>query len=129
MKILFVAGALLLAAGAALITGGKKDEAAAPAGTEAPAEEMIETTIVRARIKRVKHDMNPVTLRGWTRLICECEDGQERTMSFDGETGVHLTDGEWGMLEHRNGVFVSFEKDSGEIVAPLYYVPAEDEEE
>lgn len=89
-------------------------------------EEIQSSQLVRAEIRRVKHDMNPVTLSSWTRIVCDCEDGVERKMSFDGENGMYLSEGDTGMLEHRDGVFVSFEKDSGEVVAPLYHIPAEE---
>ena len=89
-------------------------------------EEIPSSQLVWAEIRRVKHDMNPVTLSSWTRIVCDCEDGVERKMSFDGENGMYLSEGDTGMLEHRDGVFVSFEKDSGEVVAPLYHIPAEE---
>lgn len=91
------------------------------------AEDLPPTELVRAEIKRVKRDMNPVTLSSWTRIVCACADGVERTMSFDGESGMFLSEGDTGVLEHREGVFVSFEKDSGEVVAPMYHIPAEEE--
>ncbi len=92
------------------------------------AEESVETTIVPAVIKSVRHDHDPVTLSGWTRLVCSCEDGTELTMSFSGNTGVYLTVGERGLLEHREGAFVSFEKENGEIVTPMYHMTPEAEE-
>lgn len=93
---------------------------------EEKTEPMLPAERVRASIRRVKRDMNPVTLSPWTRIVCSCADGQERTMSFDGENGKYLAEGDTGVLEHRAGVFVSFEKDSGEVVAQLYHIPAEE---
>ena len=87
--------------------------------------EMV-TVSVRAQITRVRNDMNPVTLRAWTRLECRTEFGEEMQMSFDGEYGIFLKAGETGVLEHRDGAFVSFTKDSGEVVAVLYRIPAEE---
>lgn len=125
MKIFALIGGALLAA-ACLIRPEKPGQPE----MEAPAEDetaMEETQLIRATIRTAKHDMNPVTLQGWTRIICDCEDGVERTMSFDGDTGVYLTAGESGLLEHRDGVFVSFTKDSGEVVTRLYRMLPGDE--
>lgn len=94
---------------------------------EASGEETLPPTQhVRVTIRSVRHDMNPVTLRSWTRLVCDGEDGTEHKMSFDGENGMYLAEGDTGILEHRDGVFVSFEKDTGEVVAILYHIPAEE---
>lgn len=95
------------------------------AGTE---EDVAETQTVRAVIKAAHRDMDPVTLQGWSRVIFSCEDGEERKMYFPGEHGVFLVAGEAGVLEHRDGAFVSFEKDSGEVVTPLFHLLPESEE-
>lgn len=87
-----------------------------------------QTTYVRAVIKSAKRDLDPVTLQGWSRVTFTCEDGAEMKMCFPGSNGVHLVAGEAGLLEHSDGAFVSFEKDSGEIVAALYHIPADTEE-
>lgn len=97
------------------------------AGAE-PEEKAAETQTVRAVIKSAHRDMDPVTLQGWSRVIFNCEDGEERKMYFPGENGVYLVASEAGVLEHRDGAFVSFEKDSGEIVTPLFHLLPESEE-
>lgn len=99
------------------------DESADEEEQEEPAE------TVRATIKAASRDMDPVTLQGWSRVTFTCEDGEERKMYFPGENGVHLVAGERGILEHRNGAFISFEKDSGEVVGVLFHIPAGEEEE
>ena len=86
-----------------------------------------DTQFVRATIRTVKRDMHPLKLQSWTRIVCDCEDGVERAMSFDGENGIYLAAGDTGILEHRDDVFVSFEKDTGEVVAVLYHIPAEEQ--
>ena len=90
-------------------------------------EELAPSQTIRATIRSARREMDPVTLQGWSRVIFDCEDGQERKMYFSGPNGVYLTAGEEGILEHRDGVFVSFEKDSGEIVGALFHIPAEEE--
>ena len=104
--------------------------------TETPLEEpedvqedpTVPTQTVRAEIRSARRDLDPVTLQGWSRVTFLCEDGVERKMQFSGDNGVYLTKGETGVLEHLNGKFISFEKDSGEIVAPLYHLTPVEEE-
>ncbi|MBQ2954745.1 MAG: hypothetical protein IJE07_14540 [Clostridia bacterium] len=123
MKIFAILGGAALLAVASLLKPGWVDQPETWENQPEAEQEACEsegTTAVRATLRKVKHDMNPVTLQGWTRIICDCEDGVERTMSFDGDTGVYLMAGESGLLEHRDGVFVSFTKDSGEMVTKLY---------
>lgn len=94
---------------------------------EDDADDMTPSQTVRATIRSARREMDPVTLQGWSRVIFACEDGEERKMYFPGENGVFLTAGETGLLEHRDGAFVCFEKDSGEIVGALYHIlPEED---
>lgn len=97
---------------------------------EAPGEHngTIPSELVRATIKSAARDHDPVTLQGWSRVTFSCEDGEERKMQFQGENGVYLVKGETGLLEHRNGSFVSFTKDSGEVVAALYRLRPDEEE-
>lgn len=93
-------------------------------------EELIErmpTSTVRATIKSARREMDPVTLQGWSRVIFNCDDGVERKMFFPGDNGVFLVAGESGILEHREGSFVSFEKDSGEIVGAMYHIMPEED--
>lgn len=139
MKIWLLIGAGVAAAAALLSlrkdTDAKQEEQACviPAGScscgDEERENMLPTETVRATIREACRDMDPVTLQGWSRVIFSCEDGAERKMQFPGENGLYLTEGESGLLEHRNGAFVSFEKDSGEIVGALYHIPAENGEE
>lgn len=92
-------------------------------------EDTAQTETCRAEILEARREMDPVTLQGWSRVTFRCEDGEERKMYFPGENGIYLLKGETGMLEHRDGAFVSFEKDSGEIVGALYHIPADGTEE
>lgn len=92
-------------------------------------EEAAQTQTCRAEIIEARREMDPVTLQGWSRVTFRCEDGEERKMYFPGENGVYLLKGENGLLEHCDGKFVSFEKDSGEIVGALYHIPAGETEE
>lgn len=138
--------ALLLAAGAALVLingirfrsrkpyaeldGFVTDEPECTTDENAETyDEEKETETCRAEILEARREMDPVTLQGWSRVIFLCEDGETRKMYFPGENGVYLLKGERGVLEHHEGAFVSFEKDSGEIVGALYHIPAEDREE
>lgn len=138
--------ALLLAAGAALVLinsirfRGRKaydeldgfvtaePECAPEENAETP-DDAPNTQTCRAEILEARREMDPVTLQGWSRVTFLCEDGETRKMYFPGENGVYLLRGEKGALEHREGAFVSFEKDSGEIVGALYHIPAEAREE
>lgn len=94
---------------------------------EEETDDQTPTQMVRATIRSARREMDPVTLQGWSRVIFTCEDGEERKMYFPGENGVYLTAGESGILEHRDGAFVSFEKDSGEVVGALYHILPEEE--
>lgn len=94
------------------------------------AEEMdAGTETVMATIKKLRRDLDPATLTRWSGVVFTCDDGVERKMYFPGENGVYLMVGERGLLEHRDGAFVSFEKENGEIVTPLFRIPAGREEE
>lgn len=86
------------------------------------------TETVMATIKKLRRDLDPVTLTRWSGVVFTCDDGVERKMYFPGENGVYLMVGERGLLEHRDGAFVSFEKENGEIITPLFHIPAEQEE-
>lgn len=90
-------------------------------------ETLAPSQMVRATIKSARREMDPVKLQGWSRVIFTCEDGEERKMYFSGPNGVYLTEGENGVLEHRDGRFISFEKDSGEIVGAMYHILPEEE--
>ena len=100
------------------LAGEEAFDAAEQAVDECPAQ------TVRATIRSASRDMDLVTLQGWSRVTFDCEDGERRKMYFPGENGIYMRAGECGMLEHRDGAFISFEKDSGEIVGVLFHIPA-----
>lgn len=104
-----------------------REEAVTEEFQDAANDELPPSQSIRATIKSARREMDPVTLQGWSRVIFACEDGEERKMYFPGDNGIYLTAGEDGLLEHRDGAFVSFEKDSGEIVGALYHILPEEE--
>lgn len=122
MSLKKTAAGLLAALKHQLETAGEE-----PAENLPAQEDAVQTQCVPATIKSARREMDPVTLQGWSRVIFTCEDGKERKMYFPGENGVYLTAGERGILEHRDGAFVSFEKESGEIVGALYHLLPEEE--
>ena len=131
IKILLLAGAALLAAAAVIRPVHKEADEMPDEETNKNDESADETPTqtVRATIKTASRDLDPVTLKGWSRGIFTCEDGEERKMYFEGDNGVYLTKGETGILTHRDGAFVSFEKDSGEVVGALFHIPADAKED
>lgn len=87
--------------------------------TEAPVQ-------IGAVIAESCREMDPITLRGASRLSFRCEDGEKRDFFIPGESGVHLVSGERGTLEYQGLTFLSFTKESGEVVGALFHIPAEE---
>jgi len=84
---------------------------------------------ISAVIKESCREMDPITLRGASRLSFQCDDGQKRDFFVPGESGVYLVAGERGSLEYQGTTFISFTKESGEVVGALYHIPAEEVDE
>lgn len=65
--------------------------------------------------------MDPLTLQGASRVTFDCEDGKKRKLLIPGPNGVFLTKGDKGLLTFAGSAFISFEKDDGEFVSPLFH--------
>lgn len=134
----------LLAAGAAGClflkeSGAEQEDSDELSGQEATAAEEIGGAFAKgaqdapAQCSAVVEDacraMDIITLQGASRVTFRTADGQKRKYLIPGEGGLHLRPGDEGTLEYHGQTFISFTKESGEIVGALYYIPAEDTEE
>ncbi len=97
------------------------EEAVIEGGQDAPIE-------CRARVEESFRAMDFMTLQGASRVTFRTEDGQKLKFHIPGESGMFLKQGDTGILEYREQTFLSFVKDSGEIVGAMYHIPAEDTE-
>lgn len=82
----------------------------------------------RARVEEAMRAMDFMTLQGASRVTFCTEDGQKLKFHIPGENGAYLAKGDEGLLEYREQTFISFVKDSGEVVGAMYHIPAEDTE-
>lgn len=74
-----------------------------------------------ASILEASRAMDPLTLQGASRVTFDCEDGKKRKLLIPGPNGVFLTKGDKGLLTFAGSAFISFEKDDGEFVSPLFH--------
>lgn len=68
--------------------------------------------------------MDPITLIGSTEAAFLLADGTKVKLHITGEGGYHLTEGEGGMLTWSGDQLILFEKENGEMIGGMYYVPA-----
>lgn len=97
------------------------EEAVIDGETDAPVE-------CRASVEAASRAMDFMTLQGASRVTFRLEDDRKLKFYIPGESSAHLLRGDQGVLEYRGQTFLSFVKDSGEVVGALYYIPAEDTE-
>ena len=138
MKLLTILAAFAAGAATHFLLRRKQKEHEAPVMSEgatyelnhdeAVIEEAPDSAVqIGAVIRESCRAMDPITLRGASKLSFTCEDGVKRDFFVPGENGVHLVAGERGILEYHGNTFVSFTKESGEIVGALYHIPPEQE--
>lgn len=139
MKLLAILAAFAAGAIAHHLTSmnGKKPQAQEPQqmGTyeldheEAVIENLDDRPVeCRACVKESNRAMDFMTLQGASRVTFLTEDGQTLKFHIPGESGAFLFKGDEGLLEYRDQTFLSFVKDSGEVVGAMYHIPAEETE-
>lgn len=139
VKLLTILAAFAAGAAAHFLTTLKtnKDEEniTQPTGTyeldheEAVIEDMqTAPTECRAKVEESFRAMDFMTLQGASRVTFLTGDGQKKKFYIPGESGAFLVKGDEGVLEYRDQTFLSFVKDSGEVVGAMYHIPAEDTE-
>ena len=71
--------------------------------------------------------MNPFTLIGSTEATFILPNGEKVKLYISGEGGLHLTEGDAGMLTWSGDQLILFEKENGEMIGGMYYMPAGEE--
>lgn len=110
---------------AAPVPEAAEAEVTEPADDE---EESLPPEAVPAQVVSAARAMDPVTFAGASRVTFRLQDGTEKRLHIPGDNGTHLIPGDSGMLAFSGDQFICFEKDNGEIVGALYYMPAPEEE-
>lgn len=82
-----------------------------------------------ARVKACYRRMDPLTLNAGNEAIFMLEDGEEIKLNFTGEGGLHLREGEQGLLTWQGMRLIRFEKENGDVIGGMFYVPAGEEED
>lgn len=82
-----------------------------------------------AEVLRCVRRMDPITLTGGSEATFLLADGTEVRLHISGEGGLHLKEGDVGQLTWQEQLLISFEKDNGEVIGGMYYVPAGAEDE
>lgn len=91
------------------------------------AENNVPPEPVRAEVLHCYRRMDPITLTGASDVTFILQDGTEVKLIVQGEGGLHLNEGDAGLLTWQGMQFILFEKDSGELVGGMFYAPAEEE--
>ncbi len=89
--------------------------------SETPANEAV-PAMVRSCYRR----MDPLTLTGANEAVFQLQNGEEVKLNFQGEGGLHIKEGDCGLLTWEGSRLILFEKDSGELIGGMYYSPAEE---
>lgn len=134
-----IRAACLLAAGAAgwaLARRKNKQEEATPEDPQVvylseedavidapPSEQEPMAAVVDKCFRR----MDPITLTGSTEAIFMLADGEKVKLHIAGEGGFHLAEGDAGLLTWSGDRLILFEKENGELIGGMYYVPAGEE--
>ncbi len=87
---------------------------------------LAEPVTVRALVIASCRTMDPLALTAASLVTFRNAEGAERTLLVPGEGGLHLLPEEEGLLTSSGDLFISFEKDNGEVIGAMYYIPAED---
>ena len=99
------------------------EEAVIDAPAENHAQEPV-AAVVDACFRR----MDPLTLIGSTEASFILADGTKIKLHIAGEGGLHLHEGDVGMLTWQGDQLILFEKENGEMIGGMYYVPAGEEQ-
>ena len=84
---------------------------------------------VAAVVDKCFRRMDPITLTGSTEATFLLADGEKVKLHIAGEGGFHLAEGDAGLLTWSGDQLILFEKESGELIGGMYYVPAGEEPE
>lgn len=71
--------------------------------------------------------MDPITLVGSSEATFILADGMKLKLHITGEGGFHLKEGDAGLLTWSGDSLILFEKENGEMIGGMYYVPAGEE--
>lgn len=78
-----------------------------------------------ASVRESSRAMDPLTLQGASRVTFDCADGKKRKFIIPGQNGAFLTKGDRGLLTFAGSAFISFEKEDGEFISPLFHTAPE----
>ncbi len=90
---------------------------------DAPADESAPEAIP-AQVRACYRRMNPLTLIAANEAVFLLENGEEIKLNFDGDGGLHLMEGDRGLLTWQGTRLIRFEKENGDVVGGMFYAPA-----
>lgn len=93
----------------------------APAGSAEPEG-------VPAQVRTCYRRMNPLTLEPANEAVFLLENGEEVKLNFSGDGGLHLKAGDKGLLTWQGMWLIRFEKENGDVIGGMFYVPAGENE-
>lgn len=82
---------------------------------------------VQAVVQSCYRRMNPFTLVGASEATFILPNGEKVKLHISGEGGLHLAEGDAGMLTWSGDQLILFEKENGEMIGGMYYIPAGEE--
>lgn len=82
---------------------------------------------VPATVKSCVRRMDPLSLNSGNEAVFLLEDGTEVKLSFSGEGGLHLKEGDCGLLTWRGMRLLRFEREDGAVFGGMFYAPAGEE--
>lgn len=94
---------------------------AAPADHEESPGDVRKSQKTNATVLEASRAMDPLTLQGASRVTFECPDEQKRKFFIPGQNGAFLKVGDKGVLTFSGATFISFEKEDGEFISPLFH--------
>lgn len=87
-----------------------------------------EPQAVPAQVRSCVRRMDPLTLTGANEAVFVLADGSEVKLNFAGAGGLHLKAGDRGLLTWKGMRLIRFEKENGDVIGGMFYVPAGEEE-
>lgn len=82
---------------------------------------------VAAVVDKCLHRMDPITLTPSAEATFMLADGTKVKLHISGEGGYHLHEGDAGLLTWSGDQLILYEKENGEMIGGMYYVPAGEE--
>ncbi len=79
---------------------------------------------VPAKVKNCFRRMDPLTLNAANEAVFILEDGTEVKLNFSGEGGLHLMEGDCGLLTWQGMRLIRFEKENGDVIGGVFFAPA-----